>query len=341
MRQAYLFTMLAVLAWTTGPLGSKAALLGTGSGPGLTPLQVAFWAIGVGWVALLATLLASRRLGRLAGISGRGWLVLVAMGLCGWFGYPVAMNFAYTRLPLADALVISYVNPVFVTIFQAAAFGRVVRLLSGWEQPPDKAARANPLLVALGLLLCLLGVAVTATGGRLGALGGLHLGAGALSALFAAFAWGVYSNLGRFVTMRSGRSPRGLGDVQNFAAMTAGLLAMGACLARAGLLGSPGGYQVPMYLASWGPTLVPVLAVIAIMGIVNYAVGYPLWMHALELGTHAGGAHRLPPLNYLLLVNSMLLGWLVLHQPVGHGFWQGTALILAGNLATLWPGREA
>jgi len=341
VREAYVLTLLAVLAWTTGPVGSKAALLASGRGPALTPLQVAFWAIGIGWLALLGYLAVRRRLGLLAGVTGRGWLVLVGMGLFGWVGYPVAINHAYTRLPLSDALIISYVNPVLVTVLQAGWFGRLVRLVSGWEQEPDKQPQVQPALVAAGLALCLLGVAVTATQGHLGALGRLHLGAGALAALFAALSWAVYSNLGRFVPMRPGYGARRLGDVQNFAAMSCGLLAMGAMLGASGQWHFPGGYQVVLHLGSWGAARVEVWAVILVMGVINYCVGYPLWLQALELGAHAGGAHKLPPLNYLLLITSIGLGWLVLRQPCGEGFWQGGVLILAGNALTMWPGRRA
>jgi drug/metabolite transporter (DMT)-like permease len=65
-----------------------------------------------------------------------------------------------------------------------------------------------------------------------------------------------------------------------------------------------------------------------------------MWFRALELGAHAGEAHKLPPLTYLVLVLSVLLGRLVLHESFGEGFWQGTALIAAGNAVCLWPGRR-
>jgi drug/metabolite transporter (DMT)-like permease len=75
------------------------------------------------------------------------------------------------------------------------------------------------------------------------------------------------------------------------------------------------------------------------MAALNYAAGYTLWLAALERGTRVGGAHRLPPLSYLLLVTAIALGWLLLHQPIGPGFWTGAALIAVGNLLVLWPER--
>jgi drug/metabolite transporter (DMT)-like permease len=341
LRQAYLYTLLAVAVWTTGPVGSKAALLAEGEGRRLTALEVAFWAIGAGWVALLGLLLARGRLGRLKEVSARGWVVLAGMGLFGWCGYPVSMNYAYTRLALPDALVISNLAPVFVTLFQGAMFGRVVRMISGWEQAPGEAAERSTARTAAGLLLCLLGVAMIATEGRLSALGGMRLTVGALAALFAAFAWGIYSNLGRFVAMHSGREALGLGDVQNFAGMTLGLLVMGTGLWVTGKLSLPVGYEVGLHLGSLGPWGVGVWAVLLVMGLFNYCLGYPLWLYGLELGARAGEAHKLPPLTYLLFVSAVGAGWLVLREGFGPGFWEGAASIAAGNVVNVWRPRRA
>lgn len=341
MSRAYAYTILAVIFWTTGPVGSKAALLAARGKAHLAPMQVAFWAVAVGWLALWAVSLARGRLARLRDISPRGWLVLIAMGLFGWVGYPVAINFAYTRLPLPDAMVISYLNPVFVTVFQGSAFGRLVRALSGWEQGPETAPRPPVARIALGLLLCLLGVAVIAAEGHLGRLGRLRSAEGAAAALFAALAWGVYSNLGRFVAVRAGREAKGLGDVQNLAAMAVGLGAMAAGLAAVGGLGPPLGYRTALYLGGRGPAHVDAWAPIVVMALLNYAAGYTLWLYALETGGRAGEAHKLPPLTYLVLVSAIALGWLVLREPFGPAFWEGAALIALGNTVNVWPGAQA
>jgi len=339
MRRAYTYTILAVLAWTTGPVGSKAALLSVGRGPRLTPLQVAFWAIGIGWVALLALLIVRGRLSLLRAVAARGWVVLAGMGLCGWSGYPALINYAYTKLPLPDALIISYLNPVLVTLFQGPAFGSVVEAVSRWQQQPDRLARRSTARVAAALSVCLLGVATTATGGRLLTLAGMRFGEGAAAALCAAIAWAVYSNLGRFVPVKEGYSARGLGDVQNFAAMTVGLAVMGGLLVASNGLALPVGYHTRLHLGAMGVVEVSTWLVIALVGVVNYAVGYPLWLHALEVGSHAGAASRLPPLTYLLLVTSVALGWSLLLEPFGPGFWQGAGLIALGNMVNLWPQR--
>jgi drug/metabolite transporter (DMT)-like permease len=331
--------MLSVVFWTTGPLGSKAALIATGAGPGLTPLQVAFWAIGVGWAALLAVLIARGRLGLLREVSARGWVVVALMGFFGWAGYPVAINIAYTKLLLPDALVINNLNPVFVTLLQGAVFGSVVRAISGWEQRPERAARPRVARVAVGLLLCLVGVAMIATEGRLGALGKIRSVEGAMAALFAAFAWGVYSNLGRFVAVREGRDARGLGDVQNFGAMSAGLVLMGVGLAATGGLRLPTGYAAELHFGGMGSAWVAAWALIAMMGAVNYCAGYTLWLFAMEDGARLGEGHKLPPLTYLTFVFAVVLGWVVLREGFGPGFWEGAALIAAGNVVNVWPSR--
>jgi drug/metabolite transporter (DMT)-like permease len=309
-------------------------------GERLTPVQVAFWAIGIGWLFLLVALVARRRLGRLRDISSRGWLVLIAMGAFGWAGYPVAINFAYTQLSLPDAMVIGYLNPVFVTLFQGTLFGSAIRLLSRWEQIPDRQARRNLLRIVVGLVAGLVGVALIATEGRLSTLGAVRSATGALAAVFAALCWGVYSNLGRFVRMRPGCDPRGLGDVQNFAAMAVALLAMGIGLGAGGELCFPAGYRTALYLGGLGPAWIEAWVIIAVMGLLNYCAGYSLWLHAVELGTHAGEAHKLPPLTYLVLVFAVILGWVVLHESFGSGFWQGASLIAAGNVVSAWPGRR-
>ncbi|MCJ7822079.1 MAG: DMT family transporter, partial [Armatimonadetes bacterium] len=336
--RAYAFTLVAVVLWTTGPLGSKAALMAKGEGPGLTPLAVAFWAIGVGWAALLGTLIVRGRLGLLREVSARGWLVVALMGLFGWAGYPVAINIAYTKLLLPDALVISYLNPVFVTLLQGAVFGSVVRAISGWEQAPERAARPSAARVAAGLVLCLLGVAMIATEGRLGALGKIRSAEGALAALFAAVAWGVYSNLGRFVAVREEREARGLGDVQNFGAMSAGLVLMGVGLAATGGLRLPTGYSAELHFGGLGSVWVGAWALIAMMGVLNYGGGYTLWLFAMEDGARLGEGHKLPPLTYLTFVFAVLLGWVVRREGFGPGFWEGAALIAAGNVVNVWPG---
>jgi drug/metabolite transporter (DMT)-like permease len=339
MRRAYLYTLIAVFAWTTGPVGSKAALLSAGPGPALTPTQVAFWSVAIGWVLIVGLLAVRGRLALVGAFPARGWAVLALMGAFGWMAYQVALNFAYTRLPLADALIISYLNPVWVVLLQAPAFGQVLRPLSGFEQQPDTQEQKRAAQVASGLAVCILGVAVTATGGRLAALRHMQFEVGALAALFAGFAWGVYSNLGRFVPVRRGLSERGLSDVQTLIAMSFGLLLMGGQLAASGRLGWPARYATPLHLGG-AQTAVGVWAIILTMAVFNYALGYPMWLRSLELGAHAGGASKLPPLTYLVLVTSATLGWLLLRQPLGNGFWIGAVLILGGNAVTLWPRRS-
>jgi len=339
LKQAYAYTLLAVVFWTTGPVGAKATLMAERGPARLTPLQVAFWPIALGWVALLGVSLARRRLGRLADISARGWIVIGAMGLTGWAGYSVSLNIAYTLLPLPSAMVIGYLNPVFVVLFQSAAFGSLVRPVSRWELA-SKARRRPPVLrLAVGLMLCLLGVAVIATGGRLSALRG-GWSPGALAAAVGAICWGLYSNLGRFVAVRPGRDPKGLGDVQNIGAMALGSIILAAGLAATHNLYTPAGFETALYFGGLGPARVSAWAPIVVMAVANYGAAYTLWLYALEKAEGMGEAHKLPPLTYLVLVLAIGGGWLVLRESFGRGFWQGASLIALGNLVTLWPTRR-
>jgi drug/metabolite transporter (DMT)-like permease len=337
--RAYLYTLVVVITWACSMAANKAALTGERAGAHLHPLQAAFWGMCVGWVALAALLAARGRLHHLGDIAARGWAVLVAMGFFGWAGYVVALNVALVKLPMPDAVVINYLHPVFVLIFQGAAFGRLVRPLSGWEGPLDRKHRPGPARLAAGLASCLLGVAVIATEGRLGKLGGLWTNAGALAALFAAFAWGVYSNLGRFVTLRPGRSSAGLSDVHSFLALTFGVGMLAAVLAKSGLTGVPRGYFTSLFFFGWGPAATEVWFVLVFLGVAVYCGGFTLWLYALDLGARQGIAHRLPPLTYLVPVLAVALGWVVLHASFGPGFWTGAALIAAGNLIIQWKAR--
>lgn len=332
MRRARLLTIAAAAGWATGPVGSTALLRAEGPGGAPQPLQVAFWAISAGWLLLLAVLIVRRRVARLAEVQGTGWGVLALMGFFGWAGYAGSLNYALAHLPLADAVLINYLHPVFTALFQGPAFSGLARTIFRWEAAAGRWPRPRPLQIALGMALCLLGVAVIATHGRLHELGRLGSAAGVAAALFAAVAWGVYSNLGRFVRMRSGREAEN-SDVQTFAAMTFGLLMLGAMLTLGGQLRWPGGYATWLFLGPIGPARVSAWYVVGAMGALLYCAGFTLWLLALAVGREAGQAHKLPSLTYLAPVLAVLLGWLVLRESFAPGFWQGAALIALGNLA--------
>jgi len=346
VKRAYLLMAVVIIGWSVGPVGAKALLHAAGAQPSPHPLQVSFWAISAGWVLMLALLAVRGRLARLGDFTARGWLVLIAMGFFGWAGYASSLNYALRSLPLPDAVIINYLHPVFTVLFQGAIFGRLARGLSGWEQAqPMGMSRPPWARLGMGMALSLAGVAFIASGGRLTALlGGTGLPglgpqpvAGALAALFAAISWGIYSNLGRFVSVKPGRQPSGAADVQTFAAMTLGLAMLAAALAAMGMLRSPAGYQTPLYFLHWGPATVSAWAVAAGMGLLLYGLGFTLWLAALELGRAAGQAHRLPPLTYLTPVLAVTNGWIVLHEGFGRGFWWGGLLIAAGNLLIALP----
>jgi drug/metabolite transporter (DMT)-like permease len=341
MLRAYLYTLIAVFTWGSSLAVNKAIVVAARGGARLTPTQVAFWCIAIGWLSLLLVLLARRRLHLLRSIAGRGWIVLLAMGCCGWVGSVVFLNIAFARLPLPDAIVINYLHPVFTVAFQGLSFSAIVRLISGSEQPVDRSRRPGPLALASGLLICLLGVAFIATKGKLTTVGDIGSAAGALAALSAAISWGIYSNLGRFVTMKPGRRGHSLSDLHTFAAMTFGLAIMGSLLAARGELDLPNGYYTTMFLLGRGPETVNAWPLIIGMGVVVYGLGFTMWLYAMELGARTGVAHKLPPLAYLSPVLGVAVGWALLREGFGPGFWPGTALIVLGNIANLIAGRRA
>jgi len=67
---------------------------------------------------------------------------------------------------------------------------------------------------------------------------------------------------------------------------------------------------------------------------------YTLWLFAMERGARYGEGHKLPPLTYLTFVFAVALGWVALREGLGPGFLEGAALIAAGNVVSVWPGRR-
>ncbi|MFB3882763.1 MAG: DMT family transporter [Armatimonadota bacterium] len=331
MRRAYAYILVVVLCWGISLPGSKALLLAERGGERLSPLQVAFWSISAGWVALLVVLAVRRRVAAIGAVERKSWLVLVAMGFFGWAGYAVSLNTAFVRLPLPDAIIINYLHPVFAVAFQGSGFDRAVRAVLRLGREEAAAAPMPAARLAAGLALCLSGVALIATGGHISRIGSLGSSWGALAALFAAFSWGVYSNLGRFVRMRPGAEDRGGGDIQSWLAMSLGLAMMGAVLALGGGFGWPSGHVVALYAGPSGPYRASAWGIIGVMGVLPYCTGYTLWLMGLEIGRRFGEAHRLPPITYLTPVLGVALGWVALREPFGAGFWGGAALIAAGN----------
>jgi len=353
MLRAYLYTLIAVLTWGASLAVNKAIVVAERAGARLTPMQVARWCIAIGWLSLLLVVLLRRRVGLLRQIHWRGALVLFAMGCFGWVGSVVLLNIAFARLPLPDAIVINYLHPVFTVAFQGATFSSIVRRISGWEQPVDRSRRPGPLLMGVGLALCLLGVAFIATEGNLSTLGALASGTGsfrpsavegqpvtgALAALGAAVSWGIYSNLGRFVTIKRGRQATGLSDLHTLGAQTCGLAILIVVLQVTGQEALPNGYHTTMFFFGWGPAAVNAWPLIIGMGVVVYCLGFTMWLSAMELGARTGMAHRLPPLAYLSPVLGVAVGWLLLREGFGPGFWPGTVLIVLGNTVNLFGRR--
>ncbi len=340
MCKAYLYTLIAIFTWGASLAVNKAIVVAERAGARLTPMQVACWCIAIGWLSLLLVVALRRRVGLLRQIHWRGALVLFAMGCFGWVGSVVLLNTAFARLPLPDAIVINYLHPAFTVAFQGPVFSSIVHRISGFEQPVDRSRRPGPLVMGVGLLLCLLGVAFIATEGNLSSLGAVGSAVGALAALGAAVSWGIYSNLGRFVTMKPGRPAAGLSDLHTLAAQTCGLAIMILVLQVTGQETLPNGYYTTMFFFGWGPERVNAWPLIIGMGVVVYCLGFTMWLYAMELGARAGVAHKLPPLAYLSPVLAVAVGWALLREGFGPGFWPGTALIVLGNAVNLLGRRR-
>jgi probable blue pigment (indigoidine) exporter len=176
-------------------------------------------------------------------------------------------------------------------------FIAVLAFLAGERVP-----RARYLGLAVGLAGCLL-VAMSWGGGL--ALGGRNDLLGCGLALGGAVSWALYTVLGKAPAQRWG------GLVATTGAMCLGAAVM--CLI--------------VVLRGTELVMSPLdLLIVAYVGVVPTAFGFACWYVALE---HVP-ANLIGPLQYIAPVLGIVLGWLLLGEPVRIGFVLGAGLVFGG-----------
>lgn len=233
--------------------------------------------------------------GRLPPLTRRQAVAVAFLGLTGVFAYNAFFFAGLQTVPASRAALIIANNPVFIALFAALVFRERLRAAQ---------------LTGIALSVC--GAAVVISHGDLGALlaGGLH--GGELYILGCVASWVAYSLIGKVA----------LADLDPLAAVTY------ACLIGAGLLAVPAGLEgVHRSALHLSPTA---WACILYLGGFGTAVGF-LWYYQ---GVRALGPSRAGVFINLVPVSGVLLGFLLLQEPLDASLWVGAILVGGGVYLT-------
>jgi drug/metabolite transporter (DMT)-like permease len=241
-------------------------------------------------LALLAALHLSQGLRALTQVTRRQLLGTMALGATGILAYNLLFFSALAVLPAGRTSLIVALNPI-VTLLVAAAFLGERLSATRW----------------LGVGLALLGVWVVVTRGDLSQLL-QSVGKGELSMFGAVCAWAVYTLLGR--RLLQGLSPL-LATL--WAAIWGTLF-----LALLALRDLPTLHASSFTLEVW--------AGLAFLGLLGTALAF-VWYYE---GIRQLGAARTVVFNNLVPIFGVLLGWLVLGEPLSVSLIVGGAMALAG-----------
>ncbi|UUZ62412.1 DMT family transporter [Polaromonas sp. P1-6] len=256
----------------------------------LPPATAAFVRFVFATLALLAALHLSQGLRALTQVSRRQLLGTMALGATGILAYNLLFFSALAVLPAGRTSLIVALNPI-VTLLVAAAFLGERLSATRW----------------LGVGLALLGVWVVVTRGDLSQLL-QSVGKGELSMFGAVCAWAVYTLLGR--RLLQGLSPL----LATLWAAIWGTLFLALLALR----------DVPMlHASSFTPE---VWASLAFLGLLGTALAF-VWYYE---GIRQLGAARTVVFNHLVPIFGVLLGWLVLGEPLSLSLIAGGAMALAG-----------
>jgi drug/metabolite transporter (DMT)-like permease len=173
-RWAYALVNLSCLLWATNFVLGR--LLRGAVGP-FTLTAARFTVAALVFALLLRRLPAEERR------IGSAWLLLLGMGLTGVFGFNSLLYTGLRSTTAANAALISGTGPLVIGLMSALILRERYTLRAG-----------------LGALVSLAGVAVIASGGSPGGLGGSNLNPGDLLVLAAIASWGLYSVMSRVAT---------------------------------------------------------------------------------------------------------------------------------------------
>ncbi len=177
--QAYLFTALAVLFWSTAATAFKIAL------QYVTPFILLFYSALFSTIALLIILTLQGQLGKLKKIKAKSWAMAALLGFINPFLYYLVLFKAYSLLPGQIAMSLNYGWPLALTLLSV---------------PILKQSLSRVQLLALGVSFC--GAIVIATRGEMTAFAGVSL-AGVMLAFSSTVIWAVFW----LVNARDGLAP--------------------------------------------------------------------------------------------------------------------------------------
>ena len=143
-RRALLYGVGAVLLWSTVATGFKLGL------KELAPLELLWLGAATSFVFFAAASLATGRWSAIAGLSGRDWLRLGALGLLNPFLYYLILFEAYARLPAQIAQPLNYTWAITLSLLAVPMLGQRM----SWR-------------AAFGLLVSYCGVVVLLSQGRI------------------------------------------------------------------------------------------------------------------------------------------------------------------------------
>jgi len=256
----------------------------------LPPATAGFVRFVFATLALLAALHFTEGLRAISRITRRQLLGTMALGATGIFAYNLLFFTALSVLPAGRTSLIIALNPVVTLLIAAALLG-------------DRLSATR----WLGVTLALLGVWVVVTRGDLAQIT-QSLGKGELAMFGAVCAWAVYTLLGR--KLLQGLSP----VLATLWAAIWGTLFLGLLALR----------DLPhVHAASFTPE---VWAGLVFLGVFGTAVAF-VWYYE---GLRQLGAARTVVFNNLVPVFGVLLGWLILGEPLSASLLAGGALAIFG-----------
>ena len=256
----------------------------------LPPATAGFIRFVFATLALLVTLHFTEGLRALTQVTRCQLLGTMALGATGIFAYNLLFFTALSVLPAGRTSLIIALNPVVTLLIAAALLG-------------DRLSATR----WLGVALALLGVWVVVTRGDLSQLV-QSLGKGELAMFGAVCAWAVYTLVGR--KLLQGLSP----VLATLWAAIWGTLFLGLLALR----------DMPhVHADSFTPE---VWAGLAFLGVLGTAVAF-VWYYE---GLRQLGAARTVVFNNLVPVFGVLLGWLILGEPLSASLLAGGALAIFG-----------
>ncbi|WP_412947872.1 EamA family transporter [Microbacterium sp. 179-B 1A2 NHS] len=280
-------------------LGVISAFAFSFSGPLVKPLLEAGWSLSaalvvrIGLAGLVLSPALIRTMRREPGFLRRHWLSLLAFGLFPVVGCQLLYFSAMQRMPVAVALLIQYLAPVFLVAF----FWIRTRVA------PSRTVMIGTVVAVVGLVLV-----VDISSARFDLLGTLF-------ALGAAVCACVY-----FVM-----SERAGADLPPLALASGGLLTGAAVIALLGVTGALP-FAAPQVTVVVGGLALPGIVVIAFVGCVCTALGYALGIQAVPLiGSRLASFVGLSEVLFALL-----LAWVFLSEVPAPVQFVGGALLLAG-----------